>query len=257
MGFIKEQYSNNYGGLSVVFQGNNNRVDYYSGDSAQAAMEYFNMYLKDGRICIRTEEELALTEAGITSVEEAEQLREELDAITSNLTDEEASERAILFPKWKVDVNYTVGTRIRYGGRVFKVLQSHTSQADWTPSRAPSLFAEILTSEDNEPQEWQQPSSTNPYLTGDKVIYNGKIYKSLIDNNVWPPIDYPAGWELIEEPTPDEPTPEEPTISEWQQPDSTNPYQAGDKVTYNGHTYESTINNNVWAPDVYGWSLIE
>lgn len=258
MGFICEKYSNNQGGLTVIFLDSQNTKDYFSGDNVQDALNYFNMYLKNNQIYIKTNEELALTEAGISTIEEAEQLRLELNEIISEMTDEEAIERPILFPNWKSEKEYTANERVRYGGRIFKVLQNHTSQDDWTPSRAPSLFAEILTSEDGEPQEWQQPSSTNPYLTGDKVIYNGQIYKSLIDNNIWSPVDYPQGWQLITEPESEtEPTPEESTIPEWQQPDSTNPYNAGDKVIYNGHTYESTVDNNVWAPDVYGWSLIE
>lgn len=256
MGFIKEIYQDNLAGLRVIFQGDQNNENYYSGDSINNALNYFNMYVKDGQIYCRTKEELALSEAGISSLEEAEQLRQELNEITSTLTDEEAIERPILFANWKSNIDYTSGTRVRYGGRLFKVLQTHTSQEDWTPSRAPSLFAEILTDENNEPQEWQQPSSTNPYLTGDKVIYEGLVYESLIDNNVWSPADYPDSWQLISDLEP-EPIPDEPTIPEWQQPNSTNPYQTGDKVTYNGHTYESTVDNNVWAPDVYGWSLIE
>jgi hypothetical protein len=175
------------------------------------------------------------------------------------MTDEEALERRIFFPNWKVGVNYTVGTRVRYYDRIFKVLQSHTSQEDWTPSLAPSLFTEVLTDE-AEPAEWQQPSSTNPYLAGDKVIFNGQVYQSLIDNNVWAPNMYPQGWQLIEteEETPVE-EPEQEIIPEWSQPDSTNPYMTGDKVTYNGQTYQSVIDNNIWSPEAYpaGWTLIE
>jgi len=198
MGFILERYTNNLGGLRVAFLENYSNVDnYFNGDSVQDAIEHFNMYFKDNQLYIRTDQELSLSEIGISSIAEAEQLREELDEITGSMTDEEALERPVFFPIWKVGVNYTVGTRIRYGGRIFKVLQAHTSQEDWTPSRAPSLFAEVLTSE-TEPTEWRQPSSTNPYLTGDKVIYNGQIYESLIDNNVWVPDMYPQGWQLIE-----------------------------------------------------------
>jgi hypothetical protein len=256
MGFIREKYSNNQGGLIVIFTNSQNTEDYFSGDNVQDALKYFNMYIKNNQIYIKTNEELALTEAGISTIEEAEQLRQELNEIIGEMTDEEAIERPILFPNWKSGKEYTVNERVRYGGRIFKVLQNHTSQDDWTPSRAPSLFAEILTSEDGEPQEWQQPSSTNPYLTGDKVIYNGLLYESLIDNNTWSPADYPQGWKLISEQESEVPS-DEPTIPEWTQPDSTNPYQTGDKVTYNGHIYESTVDNNVWAPDAYGWSLIE
>lgn len=256
MGFVKEIYPGNLGGLNVAFYGDTNTETYYSGDSTQAALEYFNMYLKDNQIYIKTNDEMALAEVGINSMEEATELRLELNSIISPMTDEEAVERAILFPTWIIGEEYTVGTRVRYGGRIFKVLQAHTSQADWTPSRAPSLFAEVLTSEDGEPQEWQQPSSTNPYLTGDRVIYNGLVYESLIDNNVWSPDAYPQGWQLISEPGPEEPTE---TIPEWVQPDATNAYQIGDRVMYNGSIYESIVANNVWSPEAYpaGWTLIE
>ena len=259
MGFIHEKYLNNHGGLIVSFSGNENSETYFAGDSVQDALTYFNMYVKDNQIYIKTNEELALSEAGISTVAEAEQLRQELNEIISEMTDEEAIERPILFPNWKSGKEYTVNERVRYGGRIFKVLQNHTSQNDWTPSRAPSLFAEILTSETGEPQEWQQPSSTNPYLTGDKVIYNGQIYESLIDNNVWSPEGYPQGWQLISNSEQSEITPDEQqTIPEWQQPDATNAYNIGDKVRYNGSIYESLINNNVWSPESYpaGWQLI-
>ena len=259
MGFIMEKYLNHNAGLTVSFQGDTNRENYFSGDSVQSALEYFNLYIKNNQIYCRTDEELALSEAGISTITEAEQLRQELNEIISEMTDEEAVERPILFPNWKSGKQYTVNERVRYGGRIFKVLQNHTSQDDWTPSRAPSLFTEILTSEDGEPQEWQQPSSTNPYLTGDKVIYNGLIYESLIDNNIWRPDLYPQGWKLISEPESDEPTPEEPTIPDWQQPDATNAYHTGDKVNYNGSIYESLIDGNVWSPADYpaGWKLID
>lgn len=254
MGFIKEKYLNNQGGLTVSFQGETNTDNYFSGDSALAALDYFNMYIKNNQIYVKTDEEMALNKVGIKSLQEATELRQEINSITSTMTDEEAIERPILFSSWMPSKNYTTRERVRYGGRIFKVLQAHTSQDDWTPSRAPSLFAEVLTSEDGEPQEWVQPSSTNPYLTGDKVIYNGLVYQSLIDNNVWSPADYPEGWQLLSEPTePDE------TIPEWQQPDSENAYQIGDRVIYNGNIYESVIANNVWSPETYpaGWTLIE
>jgi len=259
MGFIKEKYLNNQGGLIVSFQNNENNENYFNGNNVEDALNYFNMYVKNNMIYIHTEEELITETTGINSIEEAIQLRTELNEIIGEMTDEEAVERPILFPNWKSGKEYTINERIRYGGRIFKVLQNHTSQDDWTPSRTPSLFAEILTSEDGEPQEWQQPSSTNPYLTGDKVIYEGLIYESLIDNNVWRPDLYPDGWKLISEPESDESTPEEPIIPDWQQPDATNAYHIGDKVKYNDLIYESLIDGNVWSPTDYpaGWKLID
>lgn len=116
------------------------------------------------------------------------------------MTDEAALDSVELFPEWSGDgVEYTVGKRLRYMGELYKVLQAHTSQSNWTPAEAPSLFALILTAPDGTPHEWVQPDSTNPYMAGDRVIFNGQIYESVIDNNIWSPSAYPAGWMLIEQ----------------------------------------------------------
>ena len=78
------------------------------------------------------------------------------------------------------------------------LLQAHTVQEAWTPTDAPSLFAKVLVDPTGETiLDWEQPGSTNPYMTGDKVKYNGKTYESTIDNNIWSPVDYPAGWKEI------------------------------------------------------------
>ena len=92
-----------------------------------------------------------------------------------------------LFPLWKADVEYTVGQRVRYNEVLYSVLTAHTSQADWTPEVAPSLFAKVLIPDENVIPEWEQPDSTNPYKKGDKVSHNGKIWESQIDGNVWEP----------------------------------------------------------------------
>lgn len=99
------------------------------------------------------------------------------------------------YPAFEVGKKYTAGTLLMFGGSLFTVLQTHTSQADWTPTTAPSLFAQVLSSQiTGDIQEWVQPDSTNPYMKGDKVIFGGVTYESVIDNNVWSPGDYPAGW---------------------------------------------------------------
>ena len=117
-----------------------------------------------------------------------------------SISDEVAEKIPEVFPIWDSNgKQYKVGDRVQYNDVLYKVLQDHTSQTTWTPSDAPSLFAKVLTSTTGEPQEWQQPDSTNGYKTGDRVIYNGKVYESTIDNNVWSPVDYPAGWKEITE----------------------------------------------------------
>lgn len=260
MGFICEKYLNNQAGLIVAFQGENNTENYFAGNNIQDAINYFNMYFDNGILYIHSDEELALEETGINNLEEATLLRQQLNDVINTMTDEEAQERAFLFPNWKTNTSYNVGTRVRYGGRIFKVLQAHTSQDIWTPTHAPSLFAQVLTDEETgEPTAWQQPTSTNPYMYGDKVIYNNAIYESIIDFNVWNPTDYPQGWNLIQDLTPQpDPNPQE-EILDWVQPDASNPYNTGDKVRYNNQIYQSLIDNNVWSPEAYptGWELIE
>ena len=104
-----------------------------------------------------------------------------------------------VYPVWSGNgVEYKKDMRVTYNSVLYKVLQDHTSQEGWTPTSAPSLFAKVLTSE-GEILDWEQPDSTNPYMKGDKVRYNGKVYESLIDNNVWAPDAYPAGWKEVEE----------------------------------------------------------
>ena len=101
---------------------------------------------------------------------------------------------------WAVDVLYPVGRYITHKDILYKVLTEHTSQTDWTPDVSPSLFAKVLIDPTGETiPEWVQPDSTNAYMIGDKVKYEGVVYESTIDNNIWSPADYPAGWKLIEE----------------------------------------------------------
>ena len=132
----------------------------------------------------------------------ARQLRAKILEISANFTDEEAVEMPFAMPKWISGKEYAVGDRVRYGEKLYRVLQAHTSQNDWTPAAAPSLFAEILPGQDGSDEEigeWTQPDSTNPYMKGDKVRFEGKVYESLIDNNIWSPAAYPAGWREITE----------------------------------------------------------
>ena len=109
------------------------------------------------------------------------------------VTDDISLQVPNLYPAWKIGTIYKVGERVLYNEILYKVLQDHTSQEVWTPVDAPSLFAQVLIPDENVVPEWIQPDSTNAYMTGDKVIYNGKTYVSIVDNNVWTPDAY--GWE--------------------------------------------------------------
>lgn len=197
-----------------------------------------------------------------------------LKMFAETLSDEQALEVPLIFDEFEIGKGYEVGKRILYQDILYKVITSHTSQETWTPDVSPSLFTPIINETiDGSIPEWKQPDSTNAYMTGDRVIFEEKEYESLVDNNVWSPSANPSGWQLVEEEVeepetpvepeiPVEPKPEEPeveTIPEWVQSDATTAYKKGDKVMFEGKTYESTIDGNVWSPSAYpqGWQLVE
>lgn len=132
-------------------------------------------------------------------IEKARQMRSQIEQIAATIPDDSATEYADLFPKWNGDgTAYTLGARVRYDGVLYKCLQSHTSQEDWKPTAAPSLWGKVLAGQDGTSiGEWEQPDSTNPYMKGDKVLHNGKTWESTVDNNVWEPSVY--GWDEVEE----------------------------------------------------------
>ena len=132
------------------------------------------------------------------SREKAYQLRQMIVKASASLDDEDALEAVELFPVWQTNIDYAAGDRVRYGGVLYRCLQSHAAQDTWTPADAPSLWARVLIPDPGEIPEWEQPDSTNPYMKGDRVCFEGKIYESLVDNNVWSPADYPAGWKIVE-----------------------------------------------------------
>ena len=117
--------------------------------------------------------------------------------LADNLTDEQAVQVPLIFEAWQVGVNYKVGKKLVYEEVLYKVLQDHTSQETWTPKDAPSLFARVLVDDGGAVLDWVQPDSTNPYMKGDRVKFEGKIYESLIDSNVLSPTAYPTGWKEI------------------------------------------------------------
>ena len=133
----------------------------------------------------------------MTLVELAQKLRPYIEKAALSLTDEDAPEAVNLFPNWTIGVVYKVDDRVRYEELLYKCLQAHTSQDAWTPTAAPSLWAKVLIPDENEIPEWEQPDSTNAYQIGDKVMFEGHIYESVIPNNIWSPSAYPAGWQLI------------------------------------------------------------
>ncbi len=113
------------------------------------------------------------------------------------LGDTDALKIKTVYPEWDATATYEVDNKVLYNNVLYRCLQAHTAQQTWTPTDAPSLWTKVLIPEPGVIKEWEQPESTNPYMTGDKVTHNGKTWISTIDNNVWEPGVY--GWDEITE----------------------------------------------------------
>lgn len=109
------------------------------------------------------------------------------------LGDAEALEGAVLFPKWDGAGEYTAGQRVRYNGILYRCLQEHRAQDGWDPVSAPSLWARVLIEAPDTAPEWVQPDSTNPYALGDRVWHLGRLWVSVVAENIWEPGVY--GWD--------------------------------------------------------------
>lgn len=135
----------------------------------------------------------------MTLLELAHKLRPYIEKAAISLSDEDALEAVNLFPTWNpnYDKKYEKDIRVLYNGILYKCLQTHIPQAAWNPVDAPSLWAKVLIPDPNVIPEWEQPDSTNPYMKGDRVSYEGKTWESTIDNNVWAPGVY--GWTEVTE----------------------------------------------------------
>ena len=210
------------------------------------------------------------------------ELRRALQLFAATLYDKEdtAVEIASLYPVWAADKQYKANDIVQYGTnsvgdpQLYLVLQAHKSQSDWLPDATSSLYKKMGISESGYPI-WTQPlCAVDAYNLGDIVSYNGKLYKSIINANVWAPDVYPAGWEEYTESTSGgdsgetgggdsgttEPeTPPTETIPDFVQPTGAHDaYKKGDKVKFEGKIYESLIDANTYSPSAYpaGWKEV-
>lgn len=95
-------------------------------------------------------------------------------------------------------------------------------------------------------------SSSATYAVGDRVRYEEVLYTCLTAHTAqadWTPTAAPSLWAKVLIPDPE-------VIPEWEQPDSTNYYKKGDKVTHNGKIWVSDYDVNTWEPGVYGWTEV-
>lgn len=142
----------------------------------------------------------------MNKVQQALELRKALQLFLATMNADtqmaDMMEVASVFPKYKIGKAYKVKEVFSYGEnavgdpQLYQVLQEHTSAEQWTPDTATSLYKKIGVTEDGYP-EWVQPlGASDAYNTGDVVSFEGTLYRSTIDGNVWSPTDYPQGWEL-------------------------------------------------------------
>ena len=130
----------------------------------------------------------------------AEQFRKALQMFVESLSDEKCMEIATVLPSYEVGKADAIGDRFTYDTnsvddpQIYKVVQSHTSAEEWKPSETPSLYSKVGVAPSGY-DEWSQPTGAHDaYNKGDIVSYNGALYESLIDGNVYAPDVYPAGW---------------------------------------------------------------
>lgn len=127
------------------------------------------------------------------TIEKARKLRKLIEKACISLNDEEALEGVELFPQWVTDKAYEVNDRVKFDNVLYKCVQAHTSQADWTPDLTPALWVRVTI---EEWPEWVQPlGAQDAYMLGDKVSHLEKHWVSIMDYNVYEPSVY--GWEEV------------------------------------------------------------
>lgn len=129
----------------------------------------------------------------------AEKLQELVTMKTlQGATDAEALEMRPLYPEWQTGIEYTKGTFLQYDSILYRVLQDHTSQADWTPDKAVSLYVNVADPQDPYPPFKKPTGAHDAYSKGDGITFEEKHYRSKIDGNVYSPAESPDSWELVE-----------------------------------------------------------
>ena len=163
--------------MPIIFDGNKYRdmtdEEITTMQDAQAAYE-------------AAERTRPLTESEVSRLLIAQQIN------TLEVDDNTALRMVEFYPEWATDTAYTAGHKVQHGGTLYKCVQAHTSQADWTPDATPALWVKVSL---DEYPEWVQPTGAHDaYNIGDKVTYNGQHYVCTSDGNVYAPDVY--GWQL-------------------------------------------------------------
>ena len=115
-----------------------------------------------------------------------------------SIGDDAVTAVAALFPDWTPGVKVQPGDVLAWDGTLVECIQAHTAQADWTPDKTPALWTSARKTAGQAPDEWKQPTGAqDAYSKGDRVTFQGAVWESVIDANVWSPTGYPAGWKKV------------------------------------------------------------
>ena len=129
-------------------------------------------------------------------MKEAEEIRKAIDTFAENQTDETLIDNKAAFSLWRAGVHVTVGQILRYSDDIYRVIQAHTTQDDWTPDITPALFVKISLEEF---PQWRQPTGAHDaYKKGAKVSDEGKHWISNKDVNIYKPGLVPGDWSEVE-----------------------------------------------------------
>lgn len=121
-----------------------------------------------------------------------------IKAQLDTIGDAAVAEVAALFPDWTPGAKVEPGDVLAWDGTLVEVIQGHTTQADWTPDKVPALWTPVRKTAGAQPDEWVQPAgASDAYSKGDRVTFQGQVWESTIDTNVWSPTAHPAGWKKV------------------------------------------------------------
>lgn len=190
-------------------------------------------------------------EAKAEAEEKAIRVAEQSAALARMVAEQQTDEEAILmladlYEPWAADRSYKKDKILAYGKdalgdtQLYKVIQDHKSQADWTPDKAPSLYTTIGMAENGIPM-WRQPTAAfDAYNTGDQCVCDGYVWTSKIDGNTTRPGSDDRWWTKGEAVGGEDPGPEpEPgDVPDWDKVETGYQFKAGTQFIYQGKTYD-------------------
>jgi hypothetical protein len=176
-------------------------IEAVTGKSMEIIGNAIDLMSQVETVGLQVEEQTSIVEVASAQVMSLRKSLQNL-VLAVNLSDEEMADLVNLYDDWTTGVDLVAGDIVRHGGKLYRVVQAHTTQADWTPPATPALFTPTTPAQTNEGEEivpeWVQPTGGHDaYNVGDKVTFEGQVYKSLIDANTWSPTAYPQGWEEV------------------------------------------------------------